>query len=73
MRLVSLLTGRNIFTRSRDEYYAEAQEIVKECEVGSTSSEICHKLGKFYDNQVLINDRLRAQICLFLMKIRNNF
>lgn len=56
MRLVSLLTSRQIYRQSRNEGYAEAQEIVRECEVGQLSSEICHKLGIFYSNLVVINE-----------------
>lgn len=54
MRLVALLTGPQTYKRYRNEGHDEAHELVKECEVAVHSSEICHKLGKYYDNPVRI-------------------
>lgn len=52
MRLATMLSGRQIYRRFPNEYFAEAQEIVKEVEIGHCSSELCHLLGKFYNNLV---------------------
>lgn len=54
MRLASLLTAHQIYRRNRKDGFDEAHKIVKECEVGECTSEICHKLGKFYSNPVRI-------------------
>lgn len=50
MRLVSLLTSYHIY--KGDGYsneQAEAQKLLKECEADPSSSEICHKIGKYYN------------------------
>lgn len=54
MRLASLLTGQQICRRNRNDGREEALELVRECEVGANCSEICHKLGKYYNNRVSI-------------------
>lgn len=58
IRLASLLTGYHIYRRYRNEGHDEGQELVRECEVGQCSSEICHKIGKFYSNPVHINESI---------------
>ncbi len=53
IRLASLLSSNQIYRQHQGEGYDEALRIYRECEAGQCSSEVCHKLGKFYDNRVI--------------------
>lgn len=53
MRLVSLLTSYHTYKQyGYSTEQSEAQKLVRECEADASqwTSEICHKIGKYYGN-----------------------
>lgn len=66
IRLADLLSGNYVYRRFPTELLDEAQKIIKECEIGECSSEMCHKIGKFYSNRVRIVYHYKTETYFFI-------